>query len=444
MKTVRWSTAAFACFLLLFAECDPTPDNPVATKENQQAETGSATMHFPSVPPGISGEKSVPQAVGRLTITVSGDGMDTISYSWSLDSIPVEPFTIADIPVGSRTFSGFLHTADGTLTHEGHAEADIRTGSTATVYLNLARVGGNAEIYVTIEGSTPLNPDPTGCWVTSVRTPDSSYTLEYVLLHQSEKLTGTGRSSDGAPCTINGTVLSLGQSRTVRFISRPDSVLYRGVLYRDGLMAGYAYPLKSSEEDLYYKWISKKLELCGSPDDECEWRAHSQLPAEDSLTQLNEALEQCEKDGGSLKDFMVAAPYHSGGYFFSAYRFCPYDSARQPGLEPDTCAEAVEILYPTEGEHFSVGDTIPIHYCANPDTITTVILWISWNDGITFHCVQDEASPAGNHIYHWVIPEGLIHWDADQSKIECFIVADDYNIPAKYRCFSDRFSIWRE
>ncbi len=141
------------------------------------------------------------------------------------------------------------------------------------------------------------------------------------------------------------------------------------------------------------------------------------------------------KDGSGAQ---TGSADHSGGYLFSAYRFCPPDSEEQP----ESCAAAIQILYPTEGEKFSVGDTIPIHYCANPDSLGSVILSVSNDGGVSFYGILEHSSlPTGNQVYEWIVPEKFLLSEVTISGSNCYVKAADYNVPNMYSCLSERFSI---
>jgi len=162
MKKYILTPLLFCTVALFISQCNQS--QPVSN-DNPGGTDGSAVVYLPQIPDGFLAKTFGSNAIGELTLTITGPNMEPMIYSWPTNEIPTEPVTISGIPAGKgRVFSGQLINSTGTLSHEGSSVVDIFAGKTVRVHLYLERVKGDAIVTIEIEGLEPELPSMEGCW----------------------------------------------------------------------------------------------------------------------------------------------------------------------------------------------------------------------------------------------------------------------------------------
>ena len=88
-------------------------------------------------------------------LSITGDGMDSLLYTWPVDSMPLNPVVIRGVPAGnSRVFQGALTNSSGIVTYSGTNTTPINAGESVNVhlYLHLLDTAGDASVCIEIEG----------------------------------------------------------------------------------------------------------------------------------------------------------------------------------------------------------------------------------------------------------------------------------------------------
>ncbi|MCX7727565.1 MAG: hypothetical protein N2053_12040 [Chitinispirillaceae bacterium] len=135
------------CLLLSCFHNDPSELNSLQKKEIQY---GSCVVRLPQLTQLALAKKGGKNTISyKFLLTISGEGMETMTFSWTLDSSG-ETYTIDKIPAGkSRLFKGILSGSNG-VSYEGSAYADIYAGQITYVTLVLRKTG-SAQVEVIIE-----------------------------------------------------------------------------------------------------------------------------------------------------------------------------------------------------------------------------------------------------------------------------------------------------
>ncbi len=490
-------------FALVLSNCSEDTENPVAGKALDQIEAeGSATVYLPQIPEGFLSKKARSR-VGRLVLAVSGPGMDSMTYSWSVDSIPVKPFRIKGIPAGRRRFSGFLYHSDGTISHEGNAYATIESGKTAVVYLSLKRAAGSAVVYVEIEGLTPPNPDLSGCWDVRTWGPIGDTPWKFRLNQRDSLIYGAAYRSDRYKTKLHGTVVYLGKSPTIYLEKPDDSLVFKGRFDKDRGIFGYIFPLgvdsalvgkwRAMRTDTCWfpkppvppqdtchwvslgfapdckdtaEWVSLALAYCDSagsalnavryekpckieghfqsaiilvcprdtvvppppPADSCRWiEEGGPTSCKDTATWRSYAENNCREMGGYLSGIKFRKPCPGGQYRYMIYQVC-FDSVAPPPPPPsDPCEDSISVITPKAGEHFTVGDTMMVTYCADSALVNAVVLSLSLDAGLNWHQIGTRPFAPGKQTVPFAISDSLLEVYGGEIAKDCYVRANDYD-----------------
>ena len=119
--------------------------------------------------------------------------------------------------------------------------------------------------------------------------------------------------------------------------------------------------------------------------------------------------------------------------------------------EPDTPSgplAALTLIKPNGGESYTIGDTLRVEWIANPDSVPQIVMEISFDGGLTYFPMTDEAIGTGggkDTTFAWLIPDSLYDgfwatWVPTPASDECLIHISDYVL--EYNDYSDTtFSI---
>lgn len=264
---------AVALVTLWTIGCDKNMTNPTSALE-PEAGGGEAVVYLPQIPEGFLSKNASGVKEGRLQLTITGPGLDTMTYGWPVSQIPKEPVVIEKIPAGeNRVFTGKLFHSTGEISHEGTAIADIISGETARVYLSLKRASGSAAIYIEIEGLTPPGDvDFDGCWRFGM-TPEGQPMKKGLLkLKQNPggSVLGTLEFAEGRSYRVAGSVVSLGKYPTLYLdaFGKDTSFHMLGTLRGPCLMGQVKLSLSGRARDRvpYGKWNACPTETCVIPE----------------------------------------------------------------------------------------------------------------------------------------------------------------------------------
>lgn len=129
----------------------------IATNVNPADQTGSVEVTLPDLSNSGLAKSALLLDANALNLFITGANMDTIKYSWPINSLKGQRVQINGIPAGKeRLFTGFLTDKAGIVTHMGKVPATIIAGTVVQVVLKLSATG-SVNLCIEIEGY------PTSC-----------------------------------------------------------------------------------------------------------------------------------------------------------------------------------------------------------------------------------------------------------------------------------------
>jgi len=151
-------TAVFL-FSIIVTGCDYLGLSSTNIGSSSDQEYGQAIFYLPQIPEKILAKKSAVTIPSYLSISITGNHMDTIEFGWDVRNIPTEPYTINQIPAGVCTFTGSLSDKFGVVQYQGTSEAEVLAGDTVQVSLALQKLQttGTVAVIVTIEEPAGLS-----------------------------------------------------------------------------------------------------------------------------------------------------------------------------------------------------------------------------------------------------------------------------------------------
>jgi hypothetical protein len=376
------------CLLLIFG-CSST--NTVSNPP--LSGSGKAIIYLPNISStGLAKTLGIDTA-GVFELRICGPDMDTMVYSWNLNSIPTMPVTINNIPAGySRLFIGRIIDGNRITEYEGSAYADIYPDQTVTVYLRLSKMPGNggAIICVEIEGYTsPCSPSSTCDTVilgdSSCATAESLWQMALDYCAQRGATPSSLEFLDS--CPIPG---GPAYYRWVRFV------------------ACWPTPVPPPERGCYDTvWFSDN----GICHDTSYWYAQAYAYSQTHNSTLTQMVgyDACDS-------IMFPLGYYSRMAFV-------FQCDVMPPFPPDT--NTLQLLSPNGGERFYTGDTIPITWLSNASA--TCMIYISF-DQANWMPVSDliTSSPSGYNEFSWVVTDTFAGYPTASSSCRIMIAENSW------------------
>ena len=185
----------------ILSACDVN-DYPTQPEEDFDGVSMSMKVAIPA---------SLAQIIERVEYTISADDMDTMVGGLSIEADSTARARVEGIKAGNdRIFTLNAYDSEGTLTHTGSATANITSGQTTTVLIQMGPLAGSADIEGTIS-SAPQTPQTPTSEITEVVEP-FSFTLEKLEILPEKKVKFTFK------------ITNLSEDRNI--LIRPDATTF--------------------------------------------------------------------------------------------------------------------------------------------------------------------------------------------------------------------------